>query len=179
MLQVLKGENVETSDFYALKKENEKLRAQLEIYTSKGFDVIATQIQNMLKNGGVGVGGGAGSSDQIQKLIADNAEMRELLIRLLEGGDASTMRRSMSIGGGYSHNDPRFRDPTPKPDEQGLLVEEGISHRFGGMRMPVVDSEGKRGINKSNLFEHAFLQLQLVESFEREARKDEALKQAN
>lgn len=31
VLQLLKGEAVDTSDFYQLKKENEKLRAQIEV----------------------------------------------------------------------------------------------------------------------------------------------------
>ena len=40
------GEGIDTSDIYELKKENEKLKNQLDIMNTKGFDLIQMQMQN-------------------------------------------------------------------------------------------------------------------------------------
>ena len=59
----------------------------------------------------------------------------------------------------------QFRPPQPG-EFFGDEIDKGISHKFGGTQIHVHDKDGKQGINASNVYEHAFLQLQLKEVFE-------------
>ena len=51
------GEGVDTSDIYALKKENEKLKNQLDILNSQGFKGMNNHMQAFFDEKGGGTGG--------------------------------------------------------------------------------------------------------------------------
>jgi len=53
------------SECYTLKKENEKLQAQLEILNSKGYDIIKHQLDSFFreKGGMISGGGNVDSAD--------------------------------------------------------------------------------------------------------------------
>lgn len=65
-----------------------------------------------------------------------------------------------------------FRPPLPHQGFDGDIAS-GTSYKLGSSQMPVVDKEGRPGIIQSDVYEHAFLQLQLQESIEINRRKDE------
>ena len=50
------------SECYTLKKENEKLQAQMDILNSKGYDIIKHQLDQFFREKGGMIGGGAGGS---------------------------------------------------------------------------------------------------------------------
>jgi hypothetical protein len=71
--------------------------------------------------------------------------------------------------------DPKFRAPQPGAAFDGE-IQNGTSYKFNNTQLNVVDSNGHAGVSSSTAYEHAFLQLQLQESFELIKRKDDNLK---
>ena len=59
----------------------------------------------------------------------------------------------------------QFRPPQPHEAFDGE-IGGGISHKFNSSSLHVHNKDGKQGISASNVYEHAFLQLQLKEVFE-------------
>lgn len=78
------------SDTYALRRENEGLKAQLETMNAKGFELVSVQIKEFFKGKNMG-----DNSSQLSKLIQDNEELRIMIAKLLEkgiqGGEFSTI----------------------------------------------------------------------------------------
>lgn len=74
VLRLKHGDVGEIADYQALKKENEKLKNQLEILNTKGFDYIKQQIEHFFKQNGFG-----DSNKQIEKLLVENDEIRRMM----------------------------------------------------------------------------------------------------
>lgn len=72
----------------------------------------------------------------------------------------------------------KYRPPMPHPGFDGD-INNGTSFKFDNSNMHVVDKNGQPGIGSTNLYEHAFLQLQLQECLEIIKRKDESLNSQN
>lgn len=123
MLRIQTGDaGADPSDTYALRRENESLKAQMEALNTKGFEVITQQVRQIL--GGKQFGD---NSQQLSKLIADNEELRIMIAKLFEkgiptsgmvmpSGGAHQMNSSMgSTQGHYTmggpQRDPKFRAP--------------------------------------------------------------------
>ena len=87
VIRLLQGSAHEPADFYKLKKENESLKAKLDLLQNTGFEQIMKQIQQQIQGLGVNVGGassggfiqtGGSGMDQAQlnRLIQDNEKLR-------------------------------------------------------------------------------------------------------
>jgi len=50
VLRLLSGDSSDPADAYALRRENESLKAQMEALNSKGFEVITNQVKLMFKD---------------------------------------------------------------------------------------------------------------------------------
>lgn len=66
----------------------------------------------------------------------------------------------------------QLRPPQPGPAYDGE-IRDGVSFKFGNSNLQVTDKDGNAGIGSSNVYEHAFLHLQLQECLELIKRKDE------
>lgn len=92
VIRLLQGSATEPADFYKLKKENEHLKAQLDMLQNTGFGEIQRQLQIQMTNLGGnsvnlgGTGGGNLSQDQLNKLMSDNEKLRQMVQKLLEQG---------------------------------------------------------------------------------------------
>ncbi len=54
VLRLVSGETSDPSDTYALRRENESLKAQLEAMNAKGFEMVSVQIKEYFKGKNVG-----------------------------------------------------------------------------------------------------------------------------
>ena len=64
-------------------------------------------------------------------------------------------------------------DPPRPGDAFDGEITKGTLYKFSNTEMNVYDKTGKVGINATHVYEHAFFQLQLMEVFELNHRKDE------
>ena len=80
--RLVNDEASEPADFYRLRKENEKLKAQVEALNDKGYDFVKGQLEVLFKDM-AGAGGGGLSSEQFQKITADYAELKAKLDNLV------------------------------------------------------------------------------------------------
>jgi hypothetical protein len=74
------GEGVDTSDIYALKQENQKLKHQLEVVGSQS--IIPVLQKFFAENQALG----GGNDQQFQMLLNDNRDLKNLLQNLSAGG---------------------------------------------------------------------------------------------
>lgn len=81
VLKLLNGDTEEPADFYKLKKENQILKAQLDVLNTKGFDFAKAQIEAFLKELGLG-----DSGKFLEKLMSGNDELKKMLRELLTKG---------------------------------------------------------------------------------------------
>ena len=68
----------------------------------------------------------------------------------------------------------QFRPPQPGEPFDGEITR-GYSYKFDNSEIPLYDKSGKHGIRESNVYENAFLQLQLKETFELNHRLNEQI----
>ena len=68
----------------------------------------------------------------------------------------------------------QFRPPHPGEAFDGE-ISRGISYKFDNSELALYDKSGKHGIRESNVYENAFLQLQLKEAFELNYRQNEQI----
>ena len=114
---------------------------------------------------------------QLSKLIADNKELRDMVTQLFERGvpvEGGTNLLSSSTAQRYDLG--QFKPPQPHQAFEGE-ISKGRTFKFRS-DLEVVDIEGHVGVTakEANVYENAFLQLQLMECFEINARKDENMK---
>ena len=79
--KLVNGEAAEPADFFKLKKENEKLRAQMEALNDQGFAFIKGQLEELFKEL-TSAGGGGLTPEQYAKMCTDNEELKAMLERL-------------------------------------------------------------------------------------------------
>ena len=77
----MSGDTEEPADFYKLRKENQMLKAQLDVLNTKGFDFAKAQIEAFLKELGLGESG-----KFLEKLLSGNDELKKMLRELLTKG---------------------------------------------------------------------------------------------
>jgi len=167
VLKLVAGDTEEPADFYKLKKENQVLKAQLEVLNTKGFDFAKVQIEAFLKELGLG-----DSSKFMEKLMTGNEELKKMLRDL--------MTRGVAVGDGASGTTlntigdfGKFRPPLPSVGVDGD-VKSGYSFKFQ-THMEVLDKDGRAGLADQTKYDVAFLQLQLAEFLELLRRKDDEL----
>lgn len=66
---------------YSLRRENENLKADLEVLKQKNFDTIAHQIKGMFKGKQFG-----DNSETLNRILQENHEMKAMISRLQEQG---------------------------------------------------------------------------------------------
>ena len=167
------GQASEPADFYKLRKENEKLKAQMEALNDKGFDFIKGQLEGLL-SGVTGAGAGGLTQEQFAQIRTDNEELKALLqghaagltlagpgIGSARGGSGTLTKGSVASQGGFGAPlpyHPRVQPPAPRlnPDQSITL---GYSHKWGA-DLAVTGKNGEdRGIDANDAYDNAFLQL--------------------
>ena len=185
VINLLQGNAHEAADFYKLKKENETLKTKLELLQNTGFEQIQRQMQQQMASlggagsfGGQTTGGGNLNQDQLNKLMTDNANLQKMVQQLLERGLPQGGIHQNIVAGLDSTrsiiNPGQFRPPQPGEAFDGE-INRGISHKFDSSEIPLYDKSGQHGIRESNIWENAFLQLQLKEAFELNYRQHEQI----
>ena len=129
------------------------------------------------------------SNEKLEELIGTNQELRYLITTLLEKGIKGADGTEKIGGGGgnapgtnvkmntqhlntRNYFEGQFKPPMPGQMFEGEIAY-GISNKFGRSQINVVNKDGQRGLSESTVYEHAFLQLQLVETFEENDRLQE------
>jgi len=85
----------DVADVYALQKENQALKAQMEALNDKGFDFIKGQLEVLFKDMS-GSGAGGFTPEQFEKIRADNEELKRLILGVAPNkGDSF---RAASVG---------------------------------------------------------------------------------
>ena len=161
----------------------------MDALNEKGFGVLKGHLEVLFKDMAGGAGGGL-SADQYAKISGDNEELKAALERLGQhltaaggaggsiGGLASG--RVDGLGGTFSKSgapqwSARLQPPVPRVNPDST-VTRGYSHRFA-VDLLVTSRHGEdRTADAKELYDNAFLQVQLQECFELIKRKDEALK---
>ena len=161
----------------------------MDALNEKGFGVLKGHLEVLFKDMAGGAGGGL-SADQYAKISGDNEELKAALERLGQhltaaggaggsiGGLASG--RIDGLGGTFSKSgapqwSARLQPPVPRVNPDST-VTRGYSHRFA-VDLLVTSRHGEdRTADAKELYDNAFLQVQLQECFELIKRKDEALK---
>ena len=193
VMKLKSGEAEDPADFYKLKKENTVLKAQLEALNQKGFEHAKSLIDTLMKELGLGAGEDAGDGKLFNRLQSGNEEVKKLLKELVQNQASMMMTAAanmQSMGGqqastGAHHpqmmmsfGTGRFRAPVPSMGIDGD-VSSGYSHKFQ-QHLEVADRDGKAGLgDQQTRYDVAFLQLQLMECFELQKRKDEELSAKN
>jgi hypothetical protein len=164
------------SDFYALKKENEKLKTEMEALNSKGFDFIKGHMENLFKDMS-GKGTGSFTPEQFEKIRADNDELKRLILGIVQGkGDSFGTSVSFPIqqSSTMPYN-PRMQPPEPRVNPDGTITR-AHSYKYGNDLVVTGKNGEEKGIDANDAYDNAFLQTQLQECFEMIYRKDELLK---
>lgn len=195
VMKLKSGEAEEPADFYKLKKENTVLKAQLEALNQKGFEHAKSLIDTLMKELGLGKDGESAPGDGklFDRLQSGNEEVKKMLKELVQNqanlmmSAAANMQNMPSQGGISAASHPqmmmsfgtgRFRPPMPSMGIDGD-VSSGYSHKFQ-QHLEVADKDGKAGLGDNQTrYDVAFLQLQLMECFELQKRKDEELSTKN
>lgn len=136
---------------YNLKKENEKLKNQLDILNQKGQEVMKAQLELLFKDKGMF----DESNPALQKLCGDSEEMKRLLLEALQKGFATSGTSQVPIAYGSG----RFVPPVPHPTFDGE-IGEGKSYKFD-TKLKVVDQTGKPPLGDVSRHDVASLQLHL------------------
>ena len=169
------GETEEPADFYKLKKENQILKAQLDILNTKGFDFAKAQVESFLKELGLG-----DSGKFMEKIMSGNEELKKMLRDMLAHGFSG------SLAGGHmplaqtqnSYGDfGKFRPPKPTVGVDGD-INQGYSYKYQ-THLDVMDKDERSGLADQTKYDVAFMQLQLIEFLEIIKRKDEDLAHKN
>ena len=115
VLKLVAGDTEEPADFYKLKKENQVLKAQLDVLNTKGFDFAKVQIEAFLKEMGLG-----DSSKFMEKLMTGNEELKKMLRDLMTRG-VSLGDGALPVGSTLSAFSDlgRFRPPLPSVGVDG------------------------------------------------------------
>lgn len=126
VLRLKAGDTEEPADFYKLRKENEILKAQLEVLNTKGFDFAKAQIEQFLKELGLG-----DSGKFMEKLMSGNEELKRMLRDIQAKGLSAG--GPVTIGGKQSSPSyadfGRFRPPVPSVGVDGD-ISSGYSYKF-------------------------------------------------
>jgi hypothetical protein len=123
------GEGIDTSDIYELKKENEKLKNQLDIMNTKGFDLIQMQMQKFFED--KGSFGGGGNNDQMERLINDNQDLKKMFAEMASRGGPGTGGQTLISDHNSTH--PAWNNDYMKPYanvENDGSVQRGVSRKF-------------------------------------------------
>jgi hypothetical protein len=108
-LKLLAGDTEEPADYYKLKKENQILKAQLDVLNTKGFDFAKAQIEAFLKELGLG-----DSGKFLERLMTGNEELKKMLRDLMSkgismGGTGTGTAKPLNPYGDFG----KFRPPIP------------------------------------------------------------------
>lgn len=127
-----------------------------------------------------GASGPGIDSNQLNKLMNDNAKLKEMIQKLLEqgiGGEKSANIHQYHVSG----HDPNSNNlslpgqyPQPEKPYHGE-ISGGILPKFDKSQMKVYDKDGREGIKESDMYQHAFLQLQLQELLEINHRQNKQM----
>ena len=187
--KLVNGQAAEPADFYSLRQENEKLRAQMDALNEKGFGVLKGHLEVLFKDMATGAGGGL-SPEQFAKISGDNDELKARLEQLgqqLVGAAAGAAGsvglpsgRVDGLGGTFSKSaapqwSGRLQPPVPRVNPDST-VTHGYSNRFAADLLVTGKHGEDKAMDAKDHYDNAFLQVQLQECFELIKRKDEALK---
>ena len=176
VLKLMAGETEEPADFYKLKKENQILKAQLDILNTKGFDFAKAQVEAFLKELGLG-----DSGKFMEKIMSGNEELKKMLRDMLAHGFSGSVGAGGHMPLAQTQNPygdlGRFRPPIPTVGVDGE-ISQGYSYKYQ-THLEVMDKDGRSGLADQTKYDVAFMQLQLIEFLEIIKRKDEDLAHKN
>lgn len=196
VLKLKNDEVIEPADIYDIKMQNEILKAQIEVYKDKDVDKVRGQMELVLKEltgegpdgekkGGV-LGGGI-SQEQFKQILVGYDDIKNQLNKIQEQGVAMAtdvnsnsfkMNQSASLGGQMQMSQlmvpGHLQPPRPTINADGT-INTGYSFRFDA-NLPVTGRRGeKEGVDKQDI-DNAFLQLQLLECFEKIDKQDDIMR---
>ena len=160
----------------------------MDALNEKGFGVLKGHLEVLFKDLAGGAGAGL-SAEQYAKICGDNDHLKAALADLAAhsgtvgaGGSIGGLLSGMAdgLGGTFSKSgapqwSARLQPPVPRVNPDST-VTRGYSHRFA-VDLLVTSRHGEdRTADAKELYDNAFLQVQLQECFELIKRKDEALK---
>jgi hypothetical protein len=178
--KLLRGQTQEPSDFYALRQENEKLKAQMEALKEGGFNFIKVQIETLFKDFTIGQGGM--SPEQFDRIRGDYSELKQKLDQMIMNGGNPGFNTERSaipnvVANSTLGNNSVYGAPPTVQVGENQMVSKGFSHKFQSPLYVTGRNGDDKGVDAVTMYDNAFLQLQLQECFEIIDRKDQTLKQ--
>ena len=174
--KLLRGETHEPSDFYQLRQENEKLKAQMEALKEGGFNFIKVQIESLFKDFTGNQGGMSG--EQFDRIRNDYAELKQKLDQMVMNPGAGGFNTDRSAipnipaANSTMNNTSVYAAPPTVQVGENQLVSRGFSHKFQSSLYVTGRNGDDKGVDAVTMYDNAFLQLQLQECFEIIERKD-------
>jgi len=105
----------------------------------------------------LGEGGFNNSGKALEKLLSENEDIKRMIRELLSKG-FTTGEGGISMGPKYDFGGSgKFRPPVPNVGFEGEITQ-GYSYKFG-QNLPVVDKNGRDGLDDPNKYDFACLQL--------------------
>ena len=142
------------SQIYDLKKENDRLQAQMDILNSKGYDIIRHQLESFFKEKGAMFGSGGNNGDS-GKLASQINELKTHISQMMNSGQfmGGGSQNFVSSGGAINERNASYYEG-PKPvipqfHSNGNSYE-AVVPKFGSSMVKTHDGQGHDGVSPQN-----------------------------